>query len=113
MELHLKGKRYKRALENCECFVVMDGLCVDWCVGLVADNSGTLRVFEERLGKRQKAENTAAEGIEVEVEEEVESDKDEEEKEVDLEPSPVMTAKPTRGKRSCSTTHPITVPTVV
>ena len=80
---------------------------------LATDNSGTLSLFEERLGKRQRAENTAAEGIEVEMEEDVESDKDEEEKEVDLEPLPVMTAKPTRGKRSCSTTHPVTVPTVV
>ena len=91
----------------------MDGLYVDWCVGLAADNSGTLSLFEERLGKRQRAENTAAEGREVEMEEEVDSDKDEEEKEVDFEPSPVMTTKPTRGKRSCSTAHLITVPTVV
>ncbi|CAI8008746.1 Surfeit locus protein 2, partial [Geodia barretti] len=80
VELHLKGKRYRRALDNY--------------------NAGRLSLFEERFGKKWPAGNTAAVGNkeeEMEGERKEEgNDRDEEEKEEISELPPVSTMKSRR-----------------
>ena len=101
VELHLKGKRYRRALDNCKSLSVT-GLMnaqVSSCVHI--DNAGRLSLFEERFGKKWPAGNTAAVGNkeeEMEGERKEEgNDRDEEEKEEISELPPVSTMKSRRG----------------
>ena len=86
VELHLKGKRYKRALEKCKlrtvtvevvkcvCVCVRVRVCVFVCVFTTADNAGQMTLFEEKMGKRKKAQGVREEvddGLEEEMEVEV------------------------------------------
>ena len=90
MELHLRGKRYSRALENCEIF---HSQLATVCMHMYVDNAGRLSLFEERLRKR-----AGSNGAAVRAEEEEMAEEEEEENQVDQEEVEVSAMKPTRGE---------------